>query len=127
MTSVPKPSVADLDIWMVRFQQADPEAPRALVRALSPPLLRFFRSQLAIREQADDLLQETWLRIHRVRHTYRPGEPAEMALFLTGPAGRHVKINRLSRFPFWLPGAGQLRAAALGRSCRCSSHCFVFP
>ena len=27
------------------------------------------------REQADDLLQETWLRIHRVRHTYRPGEP----------------------------------------------------
>lgn len=75
MTSVPKPSVADLDIWMVRFQQADPEAPRALVRALSPPLLRFFRSQLAIREQADDLLQETWLRIHRVRHTYRPGEP----------------------------------------------------
>ena len=27
------------------------------------------------REQADDLLQETWLRIHRVRHTYRPGQP----------------------------------------------------
>jgi RNA polymerase sigma-70 factor (ECF subfamily) len=27
------------------------------------------------REQADDLLQDTWLRIHRVRHTYRPGEP----------------------------------------------------
>jgi RNA polymerase sigma-70 factor (ECF subfamily) len=38
-------------------------------------LLRFFRSQVASREQADDLLQETWLRIHRVRHTYRPGEP----------------------------------------------------
>jgi RNA polymerase sigma-70 factor, ECF subfamily len=61
---------------MERFQYADPEAPRALVRALSPALLRFFRSQFAIREQADDLLQETWLRIHRVRHTYRPGEPA---------------------------------------------------
>ena len=25
--------------------------------------------------KADDLLQDTWLRIHRVRHTYRPGEP----------------------------------------------------
>ncbi len=24
-------------------------------------------------------------------------------------AGHHVKINRLSRFPFWLPGSGQLR------------------
>jgi len=30
---------------------------------------------VANREQADDLLQEAWLRIHRVRHTYRPGEP----------------------------------------------------
>ncbi len=60
---------------MVRFQQADPEAPGALIGALSPALMRFFRSQFAIREQADDLLQETWLRIHRVRHTYRPGEP----------------------------------------------------
>jgi RNA polymerase sigma factor (sigma-70 family) len=60
---------------MERYQQADPEAPAALVAALSPALLRFFRSQTTSREQADDLLQDTWLRIHRVRHTYRPGEP----------------------------------------------------
>jgi len=46
-----------------------------LVGALSPALLRFFNSQAATREQAADLLQEAWLRIHRVRHTYRPGEP----------------------------------------------------
>ena len=67
--------VADLDRWMERYQQADPDAPAALVGTLSPALLRFFKSQAASREQADDLLQETWLRIHRVRHTYRPGEP----------------------------------------------------
>jgi RNA polymerase sigma-70 factor, ECF subfamily len=60
---------------MQQYQQADPDAPRTLIAALSPALLRFFRSQSASREQADDLLQETWLRIHRVRHTYRPGEP----------------------------------------------------
>jgi RNA polymerase sigma-70 factor (ECF subfamily) len=65
----------DVDGWMERYQQADPEAPGALIRALSPGLLRFFRSQAASRELADDLLQETWMRIHRVRHTYRPGEP----------------------------------------------------
>ena len=70
-----KQSLIDLESWMVRYQRADPEAPRALIVALSPALLRFFRSQIAIREQADDLLQETWMRIHRVRHTYRPGEP----------------------------------------------------
>ena len=68
-------ALVDLDRWMERYQQADPEAPAALVAALSPALLRFFRSQVASREQADDLLQDTWLRIHRVRHTYRPGEP----------------------------------------------------
>ena len=64
----------DLDRLMERYQQADPEAPHALVVVLSPALLRFFRSQVASRQQADDLLQETWMRIHRVRHTYRPGE-----------------------------------------------------
>src|ERR1700680_5048150 len=74
-TVLPRPSFADLDRWMERYQQADPDAPAALVGALSPSLLRFFKSQVASREQADDLLQETWLRIHRVRHTYRPGEP----------------------------------------------------
>src|SRR6266853_6200808 len=68
-------SFVNLDRWMERYQQADPEAPAALVGALSPALLRFFKSQVPSREQADDLLQETWLRIHRVRHTYRPGEP----------------------------------------------------
>src|SRR6201998_4061325 len=72
---VSQQSFADLDRWMERYQQADPEAPAALVGALSPALFRFFKSQVATREQANDLLQEAWLRIHRVRHTYRPGEP----------------------------------------------------
>ena len=72
---VTRQSFANLDRWMERYQQADPEAPAALVGALSPALLRFFKSQVATREQANDLLQEAWLRIHRVRHTYRPGEP----------------------------------------------------
>ena len=67
-------SFVDLDRWMHRYQQGDPDAPGALIAAISPGLLRFFRSQAASREQADDLLQDTWLRIHRVRHTYRPGE-----------------------------------------------------
>jgi RNA polymerase sigma-70 factor (ECF subfamily) len=31
--------------------------------------------QFASRADADDLLQETWLRIHKARHTYRSGQP----------------------------------------------------
>ena len=74
-TVVPQPSHEDLDRWMESYQQADPESPAVLVFAISPALLRFFRGQISNRAQADDLLQETWLRIHRVRHTYQPGQP----------------------------------------------------
>jgi RNA polymerase sigma-70 factor (ECF subfamily) len=71
------PMSADLDLesLMARYQQGDLAAATVLVQRLSPQLHRFFSVQLAIRADADDLLQETWLRIHRARHTYRPGEP----------------------------------------------------
>jgi RNA polymerase sigma-70 factor, ECF subfamily len=68
-------TVVPLDQWMEHYQEGDPDAPGVLIRAISPGLLRFFRSQPVSREQADDLLQDTWLRIHRVRHSYRPGDP----------------------------------------------------
>src|SRR5229473_1110614 len=89
-------ALVDLDRWMERYQQADPEAPAALVAALSPALLRFFRSQVASREQADDLLQDTWLRIHRVRHTYRPGEPVLPWLYAIA---RRVRVDGYRRTP----------------------------
>lgn len=60
---------------MTRYQQADAAAAAALVELLSPQLFRFFASQMGHRSDAEDMLQEVWLRIHRVRHTYRPGDP----------------------------------------------------
>jgi RNA polymerase sigma-70 factor, ECF subfamily len=60
---------------MARYQAGDFTAATALVHRISPQLHRFFVTQFASRAHADDLLQETWLRIHKVRHTYRPGEP----------------------------------------------------
>jgi RNA polymerase sigma-70 factor (ECF subfamily) len=84
----------ELDRLMERYQQADPDAPHALVVALSPALLRFFRSQLASQQQADDLLQETWMRIHRVRHTYRPGEPVLRWVYAIA---RRVRIDGYRR------------------------------
>ena len=93
-SAVPGQHFVDLDRWMERYQQADPDAPAALVGALSPGLLRFFRSQVASREQADDLLQETWLRIHRVRHTYRPGEPVLPWIYAIA---RRVRIDGYRR------------------------------
>ena len=61
---------------MARYQQGDYAAATDLIGRISPQLHRFFLVQPASRADADDLLQETWLRIHKVRHTYRPGEPA---------------------------------------------------
>jgi RNA polymerase sigma-70 factor (ECF subfamily) len=60
---------------MARYQQADRAAASDLVETLSPQLLHFFSSQMGSRSDAEDMLQEAWLRIHRVRHTYRPGQP----------------------------------------------------
>ncbi len=60
---------------MLRYQQADSVATTALIEQLSPQLYRFFAAQLGNAEDASDMLQDAWLRIHRVRHTYRAGEP----------------------------------------------------
>jgi RNA polymerase sigma-70 factor, ECF subfamily len=60
---------------MARYQAGDFAAATALIECVGPQLHRFFLAQFLSRADADDLLQETWLRIHRVRHTYRPGEP----------------------------------------------------
>jgi len=60
---------------MCRYQQADSAAAAVLIKRLSPRLYRFFATSMGSRTDADDMLQEMWLRIHRVRHTFRAGEP----------------------------------------------------
>jgi RNA polymerase sigma-70 factor (ECF subfamily) len=67
--------VPDLARLMMQYQSGDATAVTFLVEALSPQLYRFFASQMGSRTDAEDMLQDAWLRIHRVRHTYRPGEP----------------------------------------------------
>jgi RNA polymerase sigma-70 factor, ECF subfamily len=65
----------DLEQLMIGYQQGDPAAAAVLIERLSPRLYRFFATQMGSRTDADDMLQELWLRIHRVRHTYRAGQP----------------------------------------------------
>lgn len=79
---------------MALYQQGDLGAATAIIQLISPMLYRFFASQAVSRLDADDLLQETWLRIHKVRHTYRPGEPA-IAWFYA--IARHVRIDHYRR------------------------------
>ncbi|HTS64353.1 MAG TPA: RNA polymerase sigma factor [Candidatus Acidoferrales bacterium] len=79
---------------MVRYQQGDQTAATALVHTVSGPLHRFFLVHTVSRRHADDLLQETWLRIHRARHTYRPGEPVLPWIYAIA---RHVRVDHYRR------------------------------
>jgi RNA polymerase sigma-70 factor (ECF subfamily) len=85
------PPDADLEALMVRYQQGDSNAATELVTRLSPALHRFFMVQFVSRRHADDLLQETWLRIHQVRHTYRPGEPVLPWLYAIA---RNIRVDQ---------------------------------
>jgi RNA polymerase sigma-70 factor, ECF subfamily len=79
-----------IESLMARYQQGDFTAATALVNQLSPQLHRFFLVQFVSRRHADDLLQETWMRIHEVRHTYRPGQPVLPWLYAIA---RHIRVD----------------------------------
>jgi RNA polymerase sigma-70 factor (ECF subfamily) len=88
------PPDAELETLMVRYQQGDSSAADELVMRLSPALHRFFMVQFVSRRYAGDLLQDTWLRIHQVRHTYRPGEPVLPWLYAIA---RNVRVDQFRK------------------------------
>jgi RNA polymerase sigma-70 factor, ECF subfamily len=81
---------SDLETLMVLYQQGDFAAATKLIYRLSPQMHRFFSVQFVSRGAADDLLQETWMRLHQVRHTYRPGEPLLPWLYAIA---RHIRVD----------------------------------
>jgi RNA polymerase sigma-70 factor (ECF subfamily) len=98
----PRQASVDLDRRIEYYQQADSVPAHAFVATLSPDLLRFFRNQVASRQQAADPLREPWMRNHRVRHTYRPGEPVRpwvyaIARWVEGyPPRRRIETNEIA-------------------------------
>jgi RNA polymerase sigma-70 factor (ECF subfamily) len=81
---------ANLETLLEGYQQADARATTELVRRLSPDLWRFFLAQETTRAEAEDLLQNTWLRIHNARHTYRTGAPVLPWVFAIA---KHVRVD----------------------------------
>ncbi|HLN04215.1 MAG TPA: RNA polymerase sigma factor [Bryobacteraceae bacterium] len=82
--------VEDLESLMAAYQQGDRVAAEVLIERVSPQLHRFFMAQVVSRRYADDLLQETWLRIHEARHSYRPGEPVLPWIYAIA---RHTRVD----------------------------------
>ena len=83
-------NVISLETLLERYQQADGHATTELIRRLNCSLLRFFLAQGTTRMEAEDLLQNTWLRIHKARHTYRSGAPVLPWVFAIA---RHEKVD----------------------------------
>jgi RNA polymerase sigma-70 factor, ECF subfamily len=75
---------------MVRYQDGDSQAADALIQQLSPRLLRFLAGAYLQSSEAEDLLQDCWIRIHRARHTYRPTEPLLPWIFAIA---RHARLD----------------------------------
>ena len=51
-------------------------------------------SQCGSRPEAEDLLQDTWLQIHKARHKHRPGEPLLPWVYAIA---RHVRVDGYRR------------------------------
>lgn len=62
-----------LENWMIRYQAGEGSALDFLYVEVSPRLRTIFRSGPSAND-VEELVQETWLQIHRSRHTWRPGE-----------------------------------------------------
>lgn len=80
---------------MERYQQGERTAFDELSALLGPTLFRFFAHSAPDRSTAEDLYQETWLKVHHARHTYRPGEPVLPWLF---GIARHVSADHRRRY-----------------------------
>ncbi len=92
-----EPPQPPLESLMEAYQNGDGEAANLLIESASPALHRYLAVHTGDRRHADDLLQDVWLRVHRARHTYRPGEPVLPWLYAVA---RHVRIDGYRRRHF---------------------------
>ena len=86
------PELSDFEL-MDQLRQGDPEALAALVRRHQQSLLNFF-ARLGAYIDAEDLTQDTFVRVFRYRFRYRPS--AKFTTFLYTLA-RHARADHLRR------------------------------
>ncbi|MGH6633133.1 MAG: sigma-70 family RNA polymerase sigma factor, partial [Sphingopyxis sp.] len=75
-------------------QRGDSDAYRRFLIAVTPFIRALARRRVHADDAAEDVVQETLLTVHRVRHTYEPGRPVEP--WLAAIAGRR-SIDALRR------------------------------
>jgi RNA polymerase sigma-70 factor, ECF subfamily len=77
----------ELQRLMTAYQGGSLEAFEGIYATLAVPVLGYLTSLCRERAHAEDLLQESFLQVHRSRHTYRPELPLRPWVFAIA---RHV-------------------------------------
>ena len=89
MTGGSRPDEDRLVELMQAYQAGRFEAFETLYATLAPELSRYFSALLRDASRVPDLVQESFLRIHRSRHTYDPTRPLRPWVFAIA---RHVYL-----------------------------------
>ena len=84
---------------MESYVKGDQDAFRQLFRALAPQVHGFFLRRFGSPAVADDMLQTTFLKLHRARHEYRVGLPVRPWLFTIAARVRFDELRRRGRHP----------------------------
>jgi len=86
--------------WMALAQGGDGVAYRALLDDLGPVVVKFLGRRLRDRQDLADAYQDTFLAMHRARHSYQPRRPIEPWIFAIARnvaadyGRRHVRRSR---------------------------------
>ncbi|MEW6441553.1 MAG: RNA polymerase sigma factor [bacterium] len=79
---------------MLLYQQGDGSVLPRLYRQVAPAMFTYLYRLCRDRALAEDLLQEVFLRVHKVRHTYRPGSSVKPWLYAIA---RYTAIDALRK------------------------------
>ena len=88
---------SDLPALMIGYQQGDPDAVDELVHRISPSLGRYFATANTSGADAEDLLQELGLEIHRKIMTFRGGSEREFLMWVRRMIGS-IMANQVRHY-----------------------------
>lgn len=89
---------------MAAYAAGSPQAFERLFERLAPRIHGFFQRSFRDREVADDLTQQTFLKLHRNRGRYDPTRPLRPYVFTIASSVRRDELRRRYRLP---PQAGE--------------------
>ena len=93
------PEEPDERVLMVAYARGDRDAFARLFARLAPRIHGFFLRSFGSPSMADDLMQTTFMKIHKARGSYRPDLPLRPWVFAIAARVRVDELRKLRRLP----------------------------